>query len=350
MLGVSTALLAGTIVSVGFAWAPSITPDRPSPRKRSAGPETAPAGGRGPALSTHDVADAAHQLEAPEDLRGWEWWHLHSRLDDSSSVIPMPVEEAPEFLIPGPAGIRFGVLDGDRLHTARMWRGASRATVPVRLAVRHHVTAAETSRGLRVAVWDGGNFDLLDEAGRLLGRTDIPEGAMSLFAFSPDGTRIAWIKPEARSVAALPGRRDVRPADDDLRRPPRLDLGFDLQPGRHPPCLGQRKPEGMPVGHGHRHPARHVSGAREQAPRRRVPAGRRALVTTSADGTVRGVGDVATGREVEPPCDHHTGEVAAAVYSPDGRWVASAGTDRTVRGVARRAGRTWRSCTATPGA
>jgi WD40 repeat protein len=41
--------------------------------------------------------------------------------------------------------------------------------------------------------------------------------------------------------------------------------------------------------------------------------------------------DAATGREVEPPYDRHSGEVAAAVYSPDGQWVASAGSDRTIR-------------------
>jgi eukaryotic-like serine/threonine-protein kinase len=40
---------------------------------------------------------------------------------------------------------------------------------------------------------------------------------------------------------------------------------------------------------------------------------------------------VTTGREVEPPYDRHTGDVTAAVYSPDGHRVASAGTDRTVR-------------------
>src|SRR5262249_25734396 len=40
------------------------------------------------ALSAHDVADAARQLDAaPEDLRGWEWRHLRSRLDDSAQVI-----------------------------------------------------------------------------------------------------------------------------------------------------------------------------------------------------------------------------------------------------------------------
>src|SRR5262249_46096580 len=43
------------------------------------------------ALALHDVADAERQLkEAPEGLRDWEWHHLHSRLDDSSAVIPLP--------------------------------------------------------------------------------------------------------------------------------------------------------------------------------------------------------------------------------------------------------------------
>src|SRR5262249_47390048 len=37
------------------------------------------------ALAGHDVADAARHLgRAPEELRGWEWRHLSSRLDDSS--------------------------------------------------------------------------------------------------------------------------------------------------------------------------------------------------------------------------------------------------------------------------
>jgi hypothetical protein len=52
------------------------------------------------ALSAHDVADAARQLEeAPEELRDWEWRHLHSRLDDSSAMVPWPGPDAG--LLPG---------------------------------------------------------------------------------------------------------------------------------------------------------------------------------------------------------------------------------------------------------
>ncbi len=137
VLGVFTALLAGTIVSVGFALRTEHNARQAIAEKREAQFQEyrARLAAAVAALSTHDVADAAHPLEeAPEDLRGWEWWHLHSRLDDSSSVIPMPVGER-RVLIPGPAGTRFGVLDGDRLRVADVERGEP-ATVPVRLAVR----------------------------------------------------------------------------------------------------------------------------------------------------------------------------------------------------------------------
>jgi WD40 repeat protein len=53
-------------------------------------------------------------------------------------------------------------------------------------------------------------------------------------------------------------------------------------------------------------------------------------LTTSADGTVC-QWDAGTGAAVEPPYERHEREVLTAVYSPDGEWIASGGTDRTVR-------------------
>src|SRR5262249_14005614 len=54
----------------------------------------------GSALQNHDVADAARQLEAaPQEMRGWEWRHLHARLDDSAAVLP-----AGQLLRRGPSG------------------------------------------------------------------------------------------------------------------------------------------------------------------------------------------------------------------------------------------------------
>src|SRR5262249_2804652 len=64
----------------------------------------------GAALSNHDVADVARQLdEAPEELRDWEWNHLHSRLDDSFGVLQTSAD-ASIFLLGGPEGLRVGTV------------------------------------------------------------------------------------------------------------------------------------------------------------------------------------------------------------------------------------------------
>jgi hypothetical protein len=87
--GSFAALLTGTAVSIFFAVRAAENPCLASERERVATYQAyqAPIGVAVAALSRHDVADAAIQLEAaPEPLRGWEWQHLRAQLDDSTSV------------------------------------------------------------------------------------------------------------------------------------------------------------------------------------------------------------------------------------------------------------------------
>ena len=67
------------------------------------------------ALSHHDVVDAARQLEqAPEEIRGWEWRHLRTRLDDSTTVLPAAAGDV-HFLIRDSQAIRIATLTRDCL-------------------------------------------------------------------------------------------------------------------------------------------------------------------------------------------------------------------------------------------
>src|SRR5262249_43317698 len=67
------------------------------------------------ALANHDVADAARHLkDAPEELHGWEWRHLSSRLDDSSAVGRLRPGD-PAFLLSRPEGVRVGTITGNGL-------------------------------------------------------------------------------------------------------------------------------------------------------------------------------------------------------------------------------------------
>jgi WD40 repeat protein len=284
------------------------------------------------ALSAHDVADAARQLkEAPEELRDWEWRHLHSRLDDSSAVLPVPAGSTYAFLTGAPDRLQAGALTPAGLRLTDLEGGAPR-TLPLGPERRHPGFATQTRRGLRVVAWGGSRaFDLLDEAGQVLCRVDRPEfDAPHLVIVSADGTRLAaqWIDGEWRRLAVFDATSGQLTAVCDGHSG---DIwGYTFSPdGTRLASGGEDKLARLwdaatgallATYQGHTSKVRGVAFS---------PGGTR-LVTTSSDGTVR-QWDAATGREVEPPYERHTGEVTAAVYSPDGHWVASAGTDRTVR-------------------
>src|SRR5262249_5979574 len=149
------------------------------------------------ALSAHDVADAARQLgAAPEELRGWEWQHLHSRLDDSSSVLAVPDPTAiSSFRAAGP--LRIAALAPGGVRVTPLESGAGK-TVP--LGPEHGengrlLAVAQTRRGLRLVARLGKSaIDLLDEAGRRLCRVELPPAnEIGGLVVSPDATRLACV-------------------------------------------------------------------------------------------------------------------------------------------------------------
>jgi len=283
------------------------------------------------AISEHDVADAARQLDAaPEDLRNWEWLHLHGRLDDSSSVIRLP-EGGNPFLLPAPAGFRVGVLSGYSLRLTNL-EGGELSVYPLPAEGLPRGSAIQTRVGLRVAAWSGGKtFHLLDGNGRGLCRVELDwGGGPRMVIVSADGSRMA-------SDNYLDGWSGIGIFDATSGKLTATCKGhpgdiwsFALSPdGKLAASAGDDRTAriwdaatgylvAMCLGHTSKVLAVSFS-----------PDGTR-LVSASADGTVRQWA-VPTGREVEPAYDRHSGDVTAAAYSPDGQQIASGGTDRAIR-------------------
>jgi WD40 repeat protein len=283
------------------------------------------------ALSNNDVADAARELDAaPKALRGWEWRHLKSRLDDSSDVLHLRPGDIP-LLIWAPEGLRVGTFTSAGLRF-RDESGRIFPQPPLRRRpgewLSHPGPATQWIHGLKE---NTRVVRLRDEAGHVVCTVKPREGVAVRLALSPDRTRLAvglnlgngschiglfdpssgqervtWAAGQGQihALAFSPdGRRLASGGDDHVVRIWNAASGKLLSECRgHTSkvlCVGFR------------------------------PDGSR-LVTAAHDGTVR-QWDARTWHEVDLPYDRHTAEVFTAVYSPDGQRVASGGADRTVR-------------------
>jgi WD40 repeat protein len=280
------------------------------------------------ALSGHDVADAARQLEAAsQELRGWEWRHLHSRLDESSAVF-RPPDGGSLALLHGGEGI--GILSSTRAGLRVLDEdGRERLAVPFAAW-----QAGRTRHGIWFAIVEGeGSVRLLDEAGKSRGGVDgRGRGDPCLVAVSPDQTRAALAWATDRLPALGFGVYDLATGNELASFAGHTDAINDLAFSPDGTQIASASEDGTArlwnaatgattvVLRGHAVKVHRVAFR---------PDGARVL-TTSADGTVRRW-DTRTGKEEIYPYQGHTGEVYAAVFSPDGAWIASGGTDRTVR-------------------
>jgi WD40 repeat protein/predicted Ser/Thr protein kinase len=283
------------------------------------------------ALEAHGAADAARHLQsAPEDLRGWEWRHLHSRLDDSASLIPLPTW-GPSLLVAAADGVRIATPTSAGLRLTNL-EGGALETLPIRPERGRWIKAIQTERGLRIAVSGGkADVEVLDGAGRVLCRAAGPEhGHLSVFTLSSDGRRLAcgWRDGESHQVAVFDATSGKQTAICNGHRDAIWTCAFSPDSARlasgsedRTACLWDPA-TGTLLATCQGHTSKVVSTAFS-------PDGSR-LVTASSDGMVR-QWHARTGQEVEPPYERHSNEVYSAIYSPDGQWVASAGADRTIR-------------------
>src|SRR5262249_40834525 len=124
------------------------------------------------ALQNHDVADVARQLdEAPQELRGWEWNHLHSRLDDSSGVLQTSADGW-VFLLDGPEGLRVGTVTTAGL---RVTDPDGRECLTLSLEPVRQATLVQTQHGVWVVEFVGDRVvRLRDGTGRVRAVVDQP--------------------------------------------------------------------------------------------------------------------------------------------------------------------------------
>jgi WD40 repeat protein/predicted Ser/Thr protein kinase len=274
-------------------------------------------------LSEHDVAAAARHLEqAPAELRGWEWHHVHSRLDDRFATFTAAPDEFFS-LLPRSDGIQVARTAPERLVLADL-DGKTIRTVSFEPALSGQRIAQQTDAGLRVLEMAAGSaVGIRDERGKEIQRLKVSHIGARV---SPNGSFLGVIFMNDMALYETASGKRISHCAGHADKVIQVTFSPDSQQlasgGEDGLCCLWDVATGAKIAECRGHTGKVLSVA--------FRADGARIVTASADGTVR-QWDPATGHEVEPPFDHHTGEVLTVAYSPDGYWVASGGADHTIR-------------------
>jgi len=338
--------LAATMLAVRESDARRIAEDRTTYAERLAYRTSIAAAAA--ALREHDCAGAAQHLrKSPKTLRGWEWRHLMSRLDDSLAVIDT-------------GGIEVGSMAFNE--TDRTWRAL------VRVSDGRPAPAQPGASHLEVQVFDALGAKLrsrrslpalisvmLDKSGSRLACTGIDKMLYIENAVTgQDRIEVGPIPACQGSLRSVPvallrnGDFVMRMADGTLSRfDPSTGHVLDISggEGRYGQAFAISRDETKcaymvgGLGRTEIHVRDVESGALLHTFRGHSesvlslafsPDGR-SLASGSADRTVRvwKLDDI--DEPVSTTIDGHTDRVGAVAFSPDGRVLASASQDRTIR-------------------